>query len=99
MGHRNADRVSIQQRFARGRTVADMQQQRWEVIARCPRCQLDMSVRLDWIIRLSGPGVSLWNRKARCRRLMCHGWAEFYAKAPGMTGFELLRIDERLPDR
>lgn len=98
MGHRNPDRVSIRERYARGKTVADMARERWEVISVCRTCGLMMMVDLKLIAFVSGPKVSLWNRRARCRRLLCGGAVEFHAKAPGMLGHELLAIDDRLPD-
>jgi len=99
MGSRNPDRISLRERYPNGATVALMRQNRWEVISHCSRCQLQMTVRLDWIALISGSGTSLWNRKARCRRLLCLGVTEFHAKAPGMAAFEPLRIDLREPTR
>ena len=98
MGHRNPDRVSIQQRYARGRTVADMAREHWEVISVCRTCGLMMLADLKLIAYVKGPNVSLWNRRARCRRLLCGGVVEFHAKAPGMPGHDRLVIDDRLPD-
>jgi hypothetical protein len=69
MGHRNSDRVPIAYRRARCETVAQMRRDRWDIISRCEACGLIMRVDLTLIIRVRGPAVSLWNRKARCRRL------------------------------
>ncbi len=90
MGHRNPDRVPIAYRRARCETVAQMQRDRWDVISKCEKCGLIMRVDLALIIHVSGPAVSLWNRKARCRRLGCGGWVEFQARAPGMAYHEAL---------
>lgn len=98
MGYRNPDRVSIRERYARGKTVAEMARERWEVISVCRTCNLMMMVDLRLIAYVRGPNVSLWNRRARCRRLLCGGVVEFHAKAPGMLGHERLVIDDRLPD-
>ncbi len=84
MGHRNSDRVPIAYRRARCETVAQMRRDRWDVISKCEACGLIMRVDLALIIRVRGPAVSLWNRKARCRRLGCGGWVAFQARAPGM---------------
>ena len=98
MGSRNPDRVGIRERFHLGRTVGDMARQRWEVISRCDTCGLMMLVDLKLISFVRGPNVSLWNRKARCRRLLCPGYVTFWAKAPGMAGHDPLIIDTRVPD-
>jgi hypothetical protein len=97
MGHRNPDRVPLAYRRARCETVEQMRAERWDVISKCARCELIMQVDLGLIIKVSGPRVSLWNRKARCRRLGCNGFVEFQAKAPGMGWHEELRADDREP--
>ncbi|MEP6967437.1 MAG: hypothetical protein ABI906_05105 [Pseudomonadota bacterium] len=77
-------------RRQRCETVERMRRDGWDVISRCERCGLIMRVDLGLVIRVSGPTVSLWNRKARCRRLGCTGWVEFQARAPGMGFHEPL---------
>jgi hypothetical protein len=52
-----------------------------------------MQVDLALIIQVKGPGVSLWNRKARCRRLACSGWVTFHAQTSARRGFEALTAD------
>jgi hypothetical protein len=74
-----------------------MLRERWDVISKCRTCGLMMRTDLRVIARLSGPSVTLWNRKARCRRLLCNGVVTFWAKAPGMDGHQELRINDRLP--
>ncbi|MFC3070489.1 hypothetical protein [Phenylobacterium soli] len=98
MGAPNPDRVSLRARYGQGRTVAEMARAGWEVISCCERCGLMMRVDLKLIAFVRGPNVSLWNRKARCRRLLCHGVVTFHAKAPGMPGHEPLTIDPRVRD-
>jgi hypothetical protein len=98
VGAPNPDRVSIRARFAQGRTVDDMARSGWEVISRCEQCGLMMLVDLKLIAWVRGPNVSLWNRKARCRRLLCNGVVTFHAKVPGMSGHEPLTIDPRVRD-
>jgi len=98
VGRPNPDRVSLRVRYEKGRTVADMAREGWEVISCCEHCGLMMLVDLKLIAFVSGPNVSLWNRKARCRRLLCQGVVTFHAKAPGMSGHEPLTIDPRVRD-
>lgn len=95
MGQRNPDRVPIAQRQHQGCDVAAMAKAGWDVLSECRRCGLIMQVDLQLIARVSGPRTSLWNRHARCRRLLCPGVVEFKAKAPGMGWHERLVYDER----
>jgi hypothetical protein len=71
----------------------------WDVLTKCAHCELAMRTDLALIARISGPNASLWNRRARCRRMLCPGFVEFYARAPGMSGHEPLRADDREPAR
>jgi hypothetical protein len=98
MGSRNPDRISIQARRRQGETVADMMAAGWDVISECRTCGLMMQTDLDLIAWRSGAKTSLWNRKARCRRLHCNGFVVFKAKAPGMAWHEELSADDRVPD-
>jgi len=68
---------------------------RWDVISNCEKCGLMMRVDLAMIARVSGPATSLWNRKARCRRIGCLGFVVFQARAPGMSCHEALSADDR----
>jgi hypothetical protein len=97
MGQKNPDRVPLAYRRARCETVADMFAQGWDVVSKCGTCGLVMQVDLDLIAWRSGAKTSLWNRKARCRRLHCVGVVEFMARAPGMDGHQYLRADDRAP--
>ena len=56
-----------------------------------------MRVNLAVLIRVSGPDLSLWNRKARCRRVGCLGHVEFQGKAPGTSFHSALNAP--WPDR
>lgn len=98
MGHRNPDRVPITARFSRGRTVADMARERWDVVSQCDYCGLMMKADLRLIAYVSGPNTVLWNRKAKCRLLFCRGVVTFLAQAPGMDGHQVLAIDPRIPE-
>ena len=97
MGQRNADRIPITMRRAQCETVADMAAAGWDVITACRACGLAMAVDLALVARVSGPKTTLWNRKARCRRIGCAGWVDFRAKAPGTHVHETLAADDRLP--
>lgn len=76
-------------------SVESMLRNGWDVISCCQKCGLTMRVNLALIIRVSGPDVSLWNRKERCRRLGCTGWVAFQARAPDMVMHEVLSAPER----
>ena len=56
-------------------------------------CGLRMRVQLRVIVMVSGPNTSLWNRRAPCRRLLCPGRVEFWAKASGMARHESLTAE------
>jgi hypothetical protein len=62
----------------------------WDVISRCPACGLMMRTDLQLIGRETGAGISLWNRRAPCRRLLCAGKVEFWAKPRGGGAHEPL---------
>jgi hypothetical protein len=93
MAHRNPDRIPLSWRRVTCETVADMARARWDVISKCQACGLKMQVQLRTIAIVSGPETSLWNRRAPCRRLLCRGMVEFWAKAPGMASHSLLTAD------
>lgn len=99
MGQRNPDRVPIWQRQHLGRDVAAMATNGWDVLSVCRACGLQMRTDLKLIAYVSGPRTSLWNRNARCRRLLCTGVVEFHAKAPGMAWHERLVYDDREIER
>lgn len=93
MGHRNPDRIPLSWRRTTCETVADMIRARWDVVSKCGACGLQMQVQLRVIARVSGSSTSLWNRDAACRRLLCPGKVEFWAKAPGMASHERLAAE------
>ena len=94
MGSRNLDRIPLRSRRAKVETVRQMREEGWDVISKCLVCGLVMRVDLALIARVSGPNVSLWNRKAHCRRLGCTGFVEFQARAPGMSWHEVLNAED-----
>jgi hypothetical protein len=93
MGSRNRDRIPLAYRRSKCETVADMRQQGWDVLSRCDACGLIMRVDLALIERVSGPETSLWNHRARCRRVGCTGHVDFLARAPGMGWHDVLRAE------
>lgn len=85
MGARNPDRIPISARRRQCETIDHMRLAGWDVLAACGKCGLIMRVDLVILIRLRGPALSLWNRKARCRRLGCLGFVEFQGRPPGVS--------------
>lgn len=96
MGQRNPDRITLQERYHLGKTVELMAKHGWDVISKCAHCELAMQADLATIALISGKDTILWNRKPRCRRLLCGGHVTFWAKAPGMNGHQPLVIDEKV---
>jgi hypothetical protein len=90
LGGPNPDRIPLMHRRGGCETVGQMARQGWDVISRCQDCGLMLRVNLAVIAKVKGPGFSLWNRKARCRRIGCQGWTSFQARAPGMHYHEAL---------
>ena len=91
MGGPNPDRWPIEAWYRKARTVGDMQRAGWKVISFCRACRLAMPVDLRVITRLSGAGVVLWNREAKCRRIGCNGVVDFHGKPPELYQPVLLR--------
>jgi hypothetical protein len=73
-----------------------MIEQRWEVLAKCGKCELLTRVDLRVVAKVRGSTFSLWNQRSRCRRVGCMGVVSFQAKAPGMNWHEPL--DAAWPD-
>ena len=88
MASRSPDRISIRQWRPKVEIVAAMHTHRWEVVAKCGKCALQMKVDLQRVKRERGPTMVLWDRDARCRRVGCNGRMVFMAKGPGMAFFE-----------
>ena len=42
---------------------------------------------------LAGPGFSLWNRRAPCRKVGCGGMVEFMGKPPGCGMYRALVVE------
>lgn len=93
MPRRNPARIPLAARRPVCESVDDMRRLGWDVISRCPTCGLVMRVDLSALATLRGPSFSLWNRKARCRRLGCTGHASFQARAPDMAWHDELRAE------
>ena len=90
MGTKSPARIPLAMRRRGCETVEQMQRAGWDVVSHCTRCGLVMRVNLRAVMKVAGPRLSLWNRKARCRRLGCLGFVEFQARAPGMEMHEAL---------
>jgi hypothetical protein len=90
MGTKSPARIPLAMRRKGCETVEQMHRANWDVLSRCDACALVMRVNLAAIIKVNGPQFSLWNRKARCRRIGCVGFVDFQAKAPGMECHDLL---------
>lgn len=97
MGTRNLDRIALYELRHKGETVADMWKLCWRCIAVCEACGIELRVDLVALIRLSGPGLSLWNKTAKCRRVGCDGRVYFMASPPGGRGFEFMGKAARIP--
>jgi len=80
MGRRNYEHWTARDWRAAGGTIEAMRLQGWSVVAVCGACDLVMAVNLDHLVKLCGPELSLWNRRARCRRARCQGAVRFYGK-------------------
>jgi hypothetical protein len=90
MGTKSRARIPLAMRRKGCESVEQMRREGWDVLSRCDACTLIMRVNLSTIIKVNGPAFSLWNRKARCRRIGCVGFVEFQARAPGMECHEPL---------
>lgn len=103
MGTKHPDQVGASHWRSSAETVGDMYRKRWELTARCRACDLVLLVDLRVVIRMKGPGFSLWNRHTRCRRIVyagrCRGFIDFEFKAPGMTMPKPLAASDREPVR
>lgn len=82
MGRRNPDRYAISDWRQACPNVHWMIAERWDVIAECGSCGLQMQADLVRIEREKGPDYSLWDRSTPCRRLRCRGFVQFHALPP-----------------
>lgn len=71
--------------------------QRWEVVAHCRECNTPLRVDLKVIAIVRGLDYVLWNKTARCKRLLCNGVVDFKAKCPETIQYEPLTFDDREP--
>jgi hypothetical protein len=90
MGGPNPDRISLVERRHHGETVADMWKSEWKCRAVCERCGVALRVNLDTMIRLNGPGLSLWNKTTACKVVGCPGRMFFQARPPYAPGWDYL---------
>lgn len=108
MGSRNLDRIHISEWRDKVQTAAQMWTAGWKVRARCESCGNEQVVDLEHVVRLGGPGVTLWDKTSRCKRVIeagaqCPGRVFFLAQPRGAAGFDFLgkaprgRRDQRDP--
>lgn len=71
-------------------TLGQMERAGWELVARCNRCGVVLSVDVKVLIRLHGEDAVWWGRRPRCRVLACSGRVEFGARAWRMGSWESL---------
>lgn len=98
VGSRNLDRIPLRAWRSKVATVAEMRDHGWEVASVCRKCGLTMLVDLELIAQVRGPGVILWNRTAKCRRMFCDGVVDFHAKPVRGRGFEPLKCGDFGPE-
>jgi hypothetical protein len=94
MGRTNLDRLSVRDFRWTCDTVTQMRERNWEVIGHCEACGLQMLVSLRVVAATRGPKFSLWNRKVRCKRLLCAGWMRLKARMPGKDWHEALECND-----
>lgn len=73
MGSRNPDRVHISQWRSKAPTIADMWRGGWRIHAYCETCGDERRVNLEAMIRINGPGISLWDLTTACPRVVGGG--------------------------
>ncbi|MEO6339626.1 MAG: hypothetical protein ABIO39_06280 [Caulobacteraceae bacterium] len=91
MGSKNLDRWSAKDWRATAETVRKMDAAGWRVSSVCLVCHLAMETDLKQMVRLGFGEVSLWNRRAPCRRIGCDGKVRFMGKPPGVR--RLISLD------
>ncbi len=84
MGRKHPDRWPAEVWRGTAETVGSMKVQGWSVRSYCRACHLMMEVDLDALVKLRGPGLVLWNRQAKCRRIGCAGVVEFQGRPPDL---------------
>jgi hypothetical protein len=71
-------------------TLGQMAKAGWEMVARCKRCGVVLTVDVAALIKLHGPDAIWWGRKPRCRVVGCVGRVEFGARAWRMGSWQSL---------
>ena len=94
MGARNPETLPIRAWRAQAETRGQMFSGGWSVISICRTCGLSMDVNLGDMIKLKGPNLSLWNRKAPCRKHGCRGFVVFQGRPPRVTRYQDLAAPE-----
>jgi hypothetical protein len=99
MGARHVDNIPIANAWPRTDRVAVMLKEDWKVISVCRSCGLKLHIDLRAVVATMGPDFSLWNARTKCRKVGCHGHAEFEAMPPRGSLYRRLIVarSERLP--
>lgn len=98
MSTKHPDQISMHRWRDNAETAGEMWAKNWDVLAICGHCQLHMHVNLVVTIAVKGPAFRLWNKKARCKRMLCPGWMAFHGRPPGASQHRPLSAPDRLPD-
>lgn len=99
MGGRNPDRIPIHEFRPAYETVERMAKAGWKLRTRCEQCRLELNLSWRVVILTLGPNYSLWNRKARCRKVMCSGKVVFLAQHHPRAHFDTLTAPEKYSPR
>lgn len=76
-------------------TVERMAKAGWGLRTRCDKCRLELNLSWRVVIMVLGPNYSLWNRKARCRKVMCSGHTIFLGRHHPRAHWEALTASDK----
>lgn len=97
MGHRNLDRIGMDEWRHAVSTVGRMQLAQWRMQARCGKCGGIADVDLVYLGIQRGIDFSPWNRSQPCRTLRCKGMVTFWARIPGIRRWQRLQAPDYVP--
>lgn len=95
MGARHVDNIPIAAAWPQTDRVVVMLELDWKVMSTCRRCGLQLHVDLRTVIKTNGPDFSLWNAKAKCRKVGCSGYADYAGMPPRGTLYRPLIVDRK----
>ena len=90
MGSFNRDLAVSPPSPAGALTLGQMADAGWEMVARCRRCGVVLTVDLKALVKLHGADAIWWGRRARCRVVQCGGVVEVGARAWRMGSWQSL---------